>query len=196
MHNLHACDTSTQAQFTHNVHAGDISTKVPFDIPPSPFTLVSEPSLPYGSADPAILAAEPLPSPTRAQSLAVPPKTINTIGDPAIPEPPPSPPPPPLLRVEANELAFPSLGLPRRLKTASMLRGTDGQDQLVIDGEDFRRAVIRLDGSLDQAMFNLLWPRLRVLARCTPMDKYVIIQGCQAYRLPDGRRDIVAMTGA
>lgn len=63
-------------------------------------------------------------------------------------------------------------------------------------GEDFRRRVVRRDGSINQAVFNEIWPKLRVLARCSPKDKYIIIQGCQAYRLPDGRRDIVAMTGA
>lgn len=63
-------------------------------------------------------------------------------------------------------------------------------------GDAFRTRVHRSDGSLDQDAFNAIWPRIRVLARCSPRDKYTIIQGCQAYRLPGGRRDIVAMTGA
>jgi magnesium-transporting ATPase (P-type) len=67
--------------------------------------------------------------------------------------------------------------------------------ELVMTGEEFRGQVVRSDGSINQPVFNELWPKLRVLSRCSPRDKYVIIQGCQAYRLPDGRRDIVAMTG-
>eukprot|EP00892_Ulva_mutabilis_P012339 jgi/Ulvmu1/9478/UM052_0047.1 len=62
-------------------------------------------------------------------------------------------------------------------------------------GEEFRQCVHRPDASLDQDAFNRLWPRLHVLAQCSPQDKFTIIQGCQAYRLPGDRRDIVAMTG-
>lgn len=65
----------------------------------------------------------------------------------------------------------------------------------VMTGEEFRARVHAPDASLDQAAFNDLWPRLAVLARCSPQDKFTIIQGCQAYRLPGNRRDIVAMTG-
>lgn len=65
----------------------------------------------------------------------------------------------------------------------------------VMEGAQFHARVHRPDGAFDQAAFNALWPRLRVLARCSPQDKYTIIKGCQAYRLPGGRRDIVAMTG-
>lgn len=66
----------------------------------------------------------------------------------------------------------------------------------VMTGEEFRARVHAADASLDQQAFNDLWPRLSVLARCSPQDKFTIIQGCQAYRLPGDRRDIVAMTGA
>lgn len=65
----------------------------------------------------------------------------------------------------------------------------------VMTGDEFRGRVHTAEGALDQGAFNALWPRLRVLARCSPQDKFTIIQGCQAYRLPGDRRDIVAMTG-
>jgi magnesium-transporting ATPase (P-type) len=35
-------------------------------------------------------------------------------------------------------------------------------------GAEFRRRVLRPDGSLDQAAFDLIWPELRVLARSSP----------------------------
>ena len=35
-------------------------------------------------------------------------------------------------------------------------------------GAEFRRRVLRPDGSLDQAEFDLIWPELRVLARSSP----------------------------
>lgn len=66
----------------------------------------------------------------------------------------------------------------------------------VMTGEEFRARVHNGDATLNQDAFNRLWPQLDVLARCSPQDKFTIIQGCQAYRLPGDRRDIVAMTGA
>jgi hypothetical protein len=71
-----------------------------------------------------------------------------------------------------------------------------GVSSVVMTGEAFRTRVHGPSGGIDQAAFNELWPQLSVLARCSPKDKYTIIQGCQAYRLPGNRRDIVAMTGA
>jgi hypothetical protein len=47
----------------------------------------------------------------------------------------------------------------------------------VMEGREFRQRVLRPDGSLDAAAFLELWPRLRVLARCTPADKYTIVTG-------------------
>lgn len=52
-----------------------------------------------------------------------------------------------------------------------------GEKYLVMDGPDFRRAVLDGEGSIRQDVFDLVWPRLRVLARCSPADKYTIVQG-------------------
>ena len=61
---------------------------------------------------------------------------------------------------------------------------------LVMEGQQFRDAVLTPDGSVDYAAFNAIWPNLRVLARCSPKDKYTIVRGAtkgQRYRgAPDG----------
>ena len=51
------------------------------------------------------------------------------------------------------------------------------EEVLVLDGPDFRRAVLDADGNLRQPVFDRMWPRLRVLARCSPADKYTIVKG-------------------
>lgn len=45
--------------------------------------------------------------------------------------------------------------------------------------------VLRADGSLDREAFAALWPDLRVMGRCSPKDKYTIVQGkrCWAHVL-------------
>lgn len=58
------------------------------------------------------------------------------------------------------------------------------EELLVVDGPDFRRAVLDADGQLRQAVFDRLWPRLRVLARCSPADKYTIVKG-EAHPSPE-----------
>ncbi|CAD7699211.1 unnamed protein product [Ostreobium quekettii] len=65
---------------------------------------------------------------------------------------------------------------------------------LVLEGPQFRTQVLREDGTLNQEAFDELWPKFRVMARCSPLDKYTIIQGVHASRLKKGR-EIVAMTG-
>jgi len=40
----------------------------------------------------------------------------------------------------------------------------------------FRGLVLRQDGSTDLEAFAALWPHLRVMARCTPADKYTLVQ--------------------
>ena len=49
----------------------------------------------------------------------------------------------------------------------------------VMTGADFRRLVLPSgpEGEIDLAAFNALWPRLRVLARCSPRDKLTIVRG-------------------
>mmetsp|Transcript_15218 Transcript_15218/g.27060 ORF Transcript_15218/g.27060 Transcript_15218/m.27060 type:complete len:1806 (-) Transcript_15218:62-5479(-) len=51
-----------------------------------------------------------------------------------------------------------------------------------LTGEEFRRQVLDR-GSLNQAAFDEVWPVLRLLARSTPEDKRILVQGLQSSRL-------------
>jgi Ca2+ transporting ATPase len=44
-------------------------------------------------------------------------------------------------------------------------------------GPDFRQKVIRADGSINYTIFRDIAPKLRVLARCSPTDKYNLVKG-------------------
>jgi len=46
----------------------------------------------------------------------------------------------------------------------------------VLEGPVFRALVLRPDGSTDLQAFAALWPHLRVMARCTPADKFTLVQ--------------------
>ncbi|KAL3161892.1 hypothetical protein ABBQ38_008979 [Trebouxia sp. C0009 RCD-2024] len=61
---------------------------------------------------------------------------------------------------------------------------------LVLEGQQFRDFVVGPGGVIDKAAFNAVWPRLRVLARCSPTDKYTIVRALKA-----DPEEIVAMTG-
>ena len=74
--------------------------------------------------------------------------------------------------------------------------GDDGYDETVggtvMTGADFRRLVLPSgpEGAIDLDAFNRVWPRLRVLARCSPRDKLTIVKALRA-----DPSTVVAMTG-
>jgi len=53
--------------------------------------------------------------------------------------------------------------------------------------------VLRADGSLDYPAFAALWPDLRVIGRCSPKDKFTIVQGASR---PAARPALQAARGA
>ncbi|KAL0021452.1 hypothetical protein WJX79_002597 [Trebouxia sp. C0005] len=61
---------------------------------------------------------------------------------------------------------------------------------LVLEGKQFRDFVVGPNGIIDRMAFTAIWPRLRVLARCSPQDKYTIVSALKA-----DPAEIVAMTG-
>ncbi|XP_063933909.1 plasma membrane calcium-transporting ATPase 3-like isoform X3 [Zophobas morio] len=63
----------------------------------------------------------------------------------------------------------------------------------VMEGPDFRNRVTEADGVINMRNFNMIWPHLRVLARSSPQDKYVLVDGL--IRADNGGRQIVAVTG-
>ncbi|CAF1575793.1 unnamed protein product, partial [Didymodactylos carnosus] len=56
---------------------------------------------------------------------------------------------------------------------------TPNDSFLVLDGKEFNRRIRRKqNGHIDQVQFDKVWPNLRVLARSSPQDKYMVgIQG-------------------
>lgn len=58
-----------------------------------------------------------------------------------------------------------------------------GDPSLVLEGSEFRDFVVGPDGGINKAAFDAIWPRLRVLARCSPTDKYTIVQGASCVLL-------------
>eukprot|EP00052_Salpingoeca_macrocollata_P027037 m.254621 g.254621 ORF g.254621 m.254621 type:complete len:1271 (-) comp22682_c3_seq6:83-3895(-) len=51
-----------------------------------------------------------------------------------------------------------------------------GDDSLVLEGPDFRRMVVK-DDKVDHEALAKIWQRLRVIGRCSPRDKYHLVQG-------------------
>jgi P-type Ca2+ transporter type 2B len=67
-------------------------------------------------------------------------------------------------------------------------------DELVMEGPDFRNRVLDEHGNLKQDEFDQIWPKLRVLARSSPKDKYTLVSGLIASTL-FADRQVVAVTG-
>ncbi|EER09514.1 plasma membrane calcium-transporting ATPase, putative [Perkinsus marinus ATCC 50983] len=77
---------------------------------------------------------------------------------------------------------------------------------VAMTGPKFRKAVLQEDGcSIDHEAFDQVWPRLRVLARSSPSDKYILVSGLnesELYSTEAGKnlgiypdRQVVAVTG-
>ena len=66
---------------------------------------------------------------------------------------------------------------------------------LIMEGKDFRERVLKPDGTLDQAVFDTIWPNLRVLARSSPTDKHTLVSGIIASTLESEGPQVVAVTG-
>lgn len=65
---------------------------------------------------------------------------------------------------------------------------------LVLESREFNRTIKNEDGTVDQAKFDTIWPRLKVLARMTPTDKYLLVKHIIESRLHPNR-EVVAVTG-
>lgn len=69
-----------------------------------------------------------------------------------------------------------------------------GEDFLVIDGKEFNRRIRDNHGDVEQQLLDKVWPRLRVLARSSPQDKYTLVKGIIDSKLHTNR-EVVAVTG-
>ena len=65
----------------------------------------------------------------------------------------------------------------------------DAGEDAVMEGPEFRRRVVMADGELDYAEIGRIYPALRVMARCSPSDKYNLVKGLIRHQ------EVVAVTG-
>ncbi|GBP93303.1 Plasma membrane calcium-transporting ATPase 3 [Eumeta japonica] len=65
---------------------------------------------------------------------------------------------------------------------------------LVLDGKEFNKRIRDKNGVIQQHLLDKIWPRLRVLARSSPSDKYVLVKGIIDSQL-SANREVVAVTG-
>ncbi|KAL3078827.1 hypothetical protein niasHS_014609 [Heterodera schachtii] len=68
------------------------------------------------------------------------------------------------------------------------------EDFLVLEGKEFNDRIRDGRGKIDQRKLDMIWPRLRVLARAQPADKYTLVKGIIDSKL-NTQREIVAVTG-
>ena len=65
---------------------------------------------------------------------------------------------------------------------------------LILESKDFNRRIRDKNGEVQQALLDKVWPRLRVLARSSPSDKYVLVNGIVESKI-SANREVVAVTG-
>ncbi|PVD24236.1 hypothetical protein C0Q70_14706 [Pomacea canaliculata] len=69
-----------------------------------------------------------------------------------------------------------------------------GEDSLVLEGKEFNRRIRNANGEVEQALMDQVWPQLRVLARSSPQDKYILVKGIIDSKI-SSNREVVAVTG-
>ncbi|KAL7062823.1 hypothetical protein AAHC03_01458 [Spirometra sp. Aus1] len=70
-----------------------------------------------------------------------------------------------------------------------------GENFLVMEGQEFNRRIRdKTTGQVKQELFDKVWLNLRVLARSSPQDKYVLVSGIIKSRAGP-TREVVAVTG-
>ncbi|CAF1139095.1 unnamed protein product [Adineta ricciae] len=67
-------------------------------------------------------------------------------------------------------------------------------DFLVLEGKDFNQRIRDASGRISQKKLDEVWPKLRVLARSSPQDKYNLVNGIVESRATH-HREVVAVTG-
>ncbi|XP_069142494.1 plasma membrane calcium-transporting ATPase 2-like isoform X2 [Argopecten irradians] len=69
-----------------------------------------------------------------------------------------------------------------------------GEDFLVMEGKEFNKRIRDNTGEVSQELLDKVWPKLRVLARSSPQDKYVLVKGIIDSKI-SSNREVVAVTG-
>lgn len=52
-----------------------------------------------------------------------------------------------------------------------------GDEFLILEGKEFNQRIRDSNGNVQQYLLDKVWPRLRVLARSSPQDKYTLVKG-------------------
>ena len=69
-----------------------------------------------------------------------------------------------------------------------------GDGSLVMEGKDFNAAIKDANDVVDQKKLDAIWPKLRVLARSQPIDKFTLVKGIINSKVT-ASREVVAVTG-
>lgn len=69
-----------------------------------------------------------------------------------------------------------------------------GEDFIALEGKEFNSRIRDENGEFSQHRFDQIWPRLRVLARAQPTDKYTLVKGIIESKVNENR-EVVAVTG-
>ncbi|XP_024943167.1 plasma membrane calcium-transporting ATPase 2 isoform X4 [Cephus cinctus] len=68
------------------------------------------------------------------------------------------------------------------------------EDFLILEGKEFNRRIRDSNGEVQQHLLDKVWPKLRVLARSSPTDKYTLVKGIIDSKASVAR-EVVAVTG-
>jgi Ca2+ transporting ATPase len=69
-----------------------------------------------------------------------------------------------------------------------------GDNFLVLESEEFNKRIRDSNNQVQQKLLDEVWPKLRVLARSSPQDKYILVNGIVESKL-SANREVVAVTG-
>ncbi|XP_015227703.1 PREDICTED: plasma membrane calcium-transporting ATPase 1-like [Cyprinodon variegatus] len=69
-----------------------------------------------------------------------------------------------------------------------------GDEFLCIEGKEFNKRIRNELGEIEQERIDKIWPKLRVLARSSPMDKHTLVKGIIDSTVLE-QRQVVAVTG-
>ena len=67
-----------------------------------------------------------------------------------------------------------------------------GDNYLILESKDFNKRIRDENGQVQQELLDQVWPNLRVLARSSPQDKYILVSGIVESKISS---EVVAVTG-
>ncbi|XP_055353324.1 plasma membrane calcium-transporting ATPase 2-like isoform X2 [Paramacrobiotus metropolitanus] len=79
-------------------------------------------------------------------------------------------------------------------RKCGILRESDPDGVGIMEGKDFNQRVRDSGGVVRQTLIDKVWPTLKVLARSSPQDKYILVKGIIDSTV-NANREVVAVTG-